>query len=83
MICQRNALSERRYRIFFMRSDTVSVVKINKATNSGAPRLRVNEVIMPPTLKKLMGHIAFGACVGAWVTLFVPTVTFKPLKLES
>ena len=43
--------------------------------------------IMPPTLKKLMGHIAFGACVGGcvrgWVTLFVPTVTFKPLKLES
>ena len=38
---------------------------------------------MPPTLKKLMGHIAFGACVGGcvrawvggWVTLFVPTVT--------
>ena len=22
---------------------------------------------MPPTLKKLMGHIAFGACVGGWV----------------
>ena len=44
-------------------------------------------LIMPPTLKKLMGHIAFGAsvsgCVGALVTLFVPTVTFKPLKLES
>ena len=47
--------------------------------------------VMPPTLKKLMGHIAFGACVGgcvhawvgAWVTLFVHTVTFKPLKLES
>ena len=38
---------------------------------------------MPPTLKKLMGHIAFGACVRAWVTLFVPTVTFKPVKLES
>ena len=41
--------------------------------------------IMPPTLKKLMGHIAFGACVyaclGACVTLFVLTVTFKPLKL--
>ena len=37
-------------------------------------------VFMPPTLKKLIGHIAFGACVGgcvgAWVTLFVPTVTF-------
>ena len=48
-------------------------------------------LFMPPTLKMLMGHIAFGACVrgcvGAWVrgwvTLFVPTVTFKPLKLES
>ena len=43
--------------------------------------------VMPPTLKKLMGHIAFGACVRgcvrAWVTPFVPTVTFKPLKLES
>ena len=22
-------------------------------------------------------------CVGAWVTLFVPTVTFIPFKLES
>ena len=45
------------------------------------------QIIMPPTLKKLMGHIAFGASVSAWVrgwvTLFVPTVTFKPLKLES
>ena len=48
-------------------------------------------MFMPPHLKKLMGHIAFGECVGgcvrawvgAWVTLFVPTVTFKPLKLES
>ena len=42
-------------------------------------------MFMPPTLKKLMGHIAFGACmggcVGGWVTLFVATVTFKPLKL--
>ena len=51
-------------------------------------RYKIQEaLIMPPTLKKLMGHIAFGACVGAcvrgWVTLFVPTVTFKPLKLES
>ena len=50
-----------------------------------------NYVGMPLTLKKLMGHIAFGACVRAWVrawvracvTLFVPIVTFKPLKLES
>ena len=39
---------------------------------------------MPLTLKKLMGHIALErAWVGACVTLFVPTVTFKPLKLES
>ena len=42
---------------------------------------------MPPTLKKLMGHIAFGAwvggCVRGCVTLFALTVTFKPLKLES
>ena len=48
---------------------------------------KCRQLIMPPTLKKLMGHIAFGACmrgwVGACVTLFVPTVTFKPLKLES
>ena len=40
-------------------------------------------IVMPPTLKKLMGHIAFGVWVRACVTLFVPTVTFKPLKLES
>ena len=40
-------------------------------------------IVMPPTLKKLMEQIAFGACVGACITLFVPTVTFKPLKLES
>ena len=45
--------------------------------------LIVRFIFMPPTLKKLMGHIAFGAWVRAWVTLFVPTVTFKPLKLES
>ena len=37
-------------------------------------------IIMPPTLKKLMGHIAFGACVRA-PYFFVPTVTFKPFKL--
>ena len=27
----------------------------------------VSPLFMPPTLKKLMGHIAFGACVGACV----------------
>ena len=52
---------------------------------------KVKLLVMPPTLKKLMGHIAFGVRVGrcvrgwvrGWVTLFVPTVTFKSLKLES
>ena len=41
---------------------------------------------MPPTLKKLMGHIILlleRGCMRGWVTLFVPTVTFKPLKLGS
>ena len=46
-------------------------------------RCHATALILPPTLKKLMGHIAFGACVRACVTLFVSTVTFKPLKLES
>ena len=50
-------------------------------------QLPISDIFMPPTLKKLMGHIAFGASVSAWVrgcvTLSVPTVTFKPLKLES
>ena len=27
----------------------------------------VHCLVMPPTLKKLMGHIAFGASVSAWV----------------
>ena len=49
---------------------------------------------MPPTLKKLYapnfekvdGAYCFWSVRGwvrGWVTLFVPTVTFKPLKLES
>ena len=28
---------------------------------------RCRQLIIPPTLKKLMGHIAFGACVGGCV----------------
>ena len=32
--------------------------------------------LLCPQLSKLMGHIAFGASVGACVTLSVPTVTF-------
>ena len=43
--------------------------------------------IYAPNFEKVDGAYCFwsvrGGCVGAWVTLFVPTVTFKPLKLES
>ena len=35
-------------------------------------------IFMPQALKKLIGHIAFGACV----TLFVPTVTVKARVLK-
>ena len=35
-----------------------------------------------PTMKKLMGHIAFGACV-CGSHFFVPNVTFKLLKLKG
>ena len=35
-----------------------------------------------PNFEKVDGAYCFW-CVRAWVTLFVPTVTFKPLKLES
>ena len=31
----------------------------------------LDPLIMPPTLKKLMGHIAFGACVRGWVRAWV------------
>ena len=39
-----------------------------------------------PNFEKVDGAYCFWsvrALVGAWVTLFVPTVTFKPFKLES
>ena len=43
-----------------------------------------------PNFEKVDGAYCFwsvrgcvGGCVGGCVTLFVPTVTFKPLKLES
>ena len=35
-----------------------------------------------PNFEKVDGAYCFWS-VRAWVTLFVPTVTFKPLKLES
>ena len=41
-------------------------------------------IILSPTLKKLMGHIAFGACVRGCVRhTFCTYCIFKPLKLES
>ena len=43
-----------------------------------------------PNFEKVDGAYCFWsvrgcvrACVRGWVTLFVPTVTFKPLKLKS
>ena len=39
-----------------------------------------------PNFEKVDGAYRFWSvrgCVGEWVTLFVPTVTFNPLKLES
>ena len=48
-------------------------VRAQKITRIGAgenPQLDCF-IFMPPTLKKLMGHIAFGACVGAWVGAWV------------
>ena len=39
-----------------------------------------------PNFKKVDGAYCFWSvrgCVRGWVTLFVPTVTLKPLKLES
>ena len=39
----------------------ISVVMDTNSAN------RFQELVMPPTLKKLMGHIAFGACDGACV----------------
>ena len=42
--------------------------------------------IYAPNFEKVDGAYCFWSvrgCVRAWVTLFVPTVTFKPLKLES
>ena len=38
-------------------------------------------MFMPPTLKKLMGHIAFGACVRAWVRACVRASHFLYLLL--
>ena len=43
-------------------------------------------LIYAPNFEKVDGAYCFWSvrgCVGGCVTLFVPTVTFKPLKLES
>ena len=50
--------------------DTVHITKkLNtKTIQSGTPLVYISDqLIMPPTLKKLMGHIAFGACVSGCV----------------
>ena len=42
--------------------------------------------VYAPNFEKVDGAYCFWSvrgCVGGCVTLFVPTVTFKPLKLES
>ena len=44
VILQRIALPARRYRRFRLRNVSVPVVKINKMADSGAPRVRANEV---------------------------------------
>ena len=52
-----------------MRKDTLKFAKENYFNGHSDTR-SVQEnfnLIMPPTLKKLMGHIAFGASVSAWV----------------
>ena len=44
-------------------------------------KTKVLRFIMPPTLKRLVGHIAFGAWVAGWVRashFYVPIVTFNP-----
>ena len=52
--------------------------------------MRIKGFNYAPNFEKVDGAYCFwsvrawvGACVGGCVTLFVPTVTFKPLKLES
>ena len=50
------------------------IVVVIPGHNLGNSQVSVNRtsgptlvIFMPPTLKKLMGHIAFGACVGGCV----------------
>ena len=63
-----------------------------RKTSKGSYFCSINEFDYAPNFEKLMGHIALEcpwmrAWVGGWVracvTLSVPTVTFKTLKLES
>ena len=39
----------------------------NNSQGMSVRKPRIIIIVMPPTLKKLMGHIAFGACVGGCV----------------
>ena len=48
-----------------------SVTFLNKQINNPETEMKGKTFVMPPTLKKLMGHIAFGACVRGWVRAWV------------
>ena len=60
---QRLLLRGRGKSVVAIKTSTELILIVNKCM-----RLYIKVIIiMPPTLKKLMGHIAFGACVGACV----------------
>ena len=55
-----------------MRKPSGLLILVCPGSRKFKPKLtNQNVLIMPPTLKKLMGHIAFGACVGACVRAWV------------
>ena len=49
--------------VLYMRYRTVSFLSFG----TDWPQQTAEHFVMPPTLKKLMGHIAFGGCMGGWV----------------
>ena len=58
-------------------------ITISMSLQSGAYTMaKKKKTYYAPNFEKVDGAYCCWS-VGAWVTLFVPTVTFKPLKLES
>ena len=50
------------------RLEKASILIANTPMDTDKIKVKIAyDISMPPTLKKLMGHIAFGACVGGWV----------------